>query len=142
VASGRVGAIRHALAGETTVGLGVLTLDGVDNRLLLLKSTGGVLGPLASSHNGCAGGGENGGSVIRRSAQGGGDGRRLAVDSRRQGDAMHGSPARRVKWDMWKPRRQQLGAKQGGIRQGEHRSRPRPVGARGGREGGGLGQRG
>jgi hypothetical protein len=55
---------------------------------------------------------------------------------------MHGSPARRVKWDMWKPRRQQLGAKQGGIRQGEHRSRPRPVGARGGREGGGLGQRG
>jgi hypothetical protein len=43
---------------------------------------------------------------------------------------------------MWKPRRQQLGVKQGGIRQGEHRSRPRPVGARGGREGGGLGRRG
>jgi hypothetical protein len=43
-----VGAIRHALAGETAVDLGVLALDGVDNRLLLLKSTSGVLGLLAS----------------------------------------------------------------------------------------------
>jgi hypothetical protein len=68
VASGRGGAIRHALAGEMVVGLGVLTLDGVDNRLLLLKSTGVVLGPLASSCNGCPGGGENGNNVIRRSA--------------------------------------------------------------------------
>jgi hypothetical protein len=51
VASGRGGAIRHAIAGETTVGLSILTLDDVDNHLLLLKSTGGVLGPLASSRN-------------------------------------------------------------------------------------------
>jgi hypothetical protein len=64
VASGCGRAIRHALVGETAVGLGVLTLDGVDNRLLLLKSMSGILGPLASNRNGCAGGGENGNSVI------------------------------------------------------------------------------
>jgi hypothetical protein len=70
VASGRRGAIRHALVGETAVGLGVLALDGVDNRLLLLKSTGGVLGPLASCRNGCPGGGEKGSIVTRRSTLG------------------------------------------------------------------------
>jgi hypothetical protein len=71
VASGCGGAIRLALASETAIGLGVLALNGVDNRLLLLKSTCGVLGPLASSRNGCPGGSENGSSSIRRSAQGG-----------------------------------------------------------------------
>jgi hypothetical protein len=65
VTSGRGRAIRHALAGETAVGLDVLALDGVNNRLILLKGTGRVLGPLASRRNGCPGG-----SVIRRSAQG------------------------------------------------------------------------
>ena len=69
VKCGHRGAIRHALASETTVGLGVLALDGVNNRLLLLKSTGGVLGPLASHHNDDPGGGEDGCSVIQRSAQ-------------------------------------------------------------------------
>jgi hypothetical protein len=64
VASGCGGAIRHALASETVVGLGVLALNGVDNRLLLLESTGGVLGPLASRRNGRPGGGENGSSVF------------------------------------------------------------------------------
>jgi hypothetical protein len=49
VASGCGGAIRHALASETAVGLGVLALNGVDNRLLLLKSLGGVLGPLVAA---------------------------------------------------------------------------------------------
>jgi hypothetical protein len=69
VSSGRGRAIQHDLAGETTIGLGVLALDGVDNCLLLLKGTRGVLGPLASHCNGCPGGGEDGGNVIRRSAQ-------------------------------------------------------------------------
>jgi hypothetical protein len=69
VTSGRGGAIRHALASEAAVGLGVLAPDGVNNRLLLLKSTGGVLGPLASRRNGVPGGGEYACSVIRRSAQ-------------------------------------------------------------------------
>jgi hypothetical protein len=105
VASGRGGAIRCALASETAVGLGVLALNGVDNRLLLLKSTGGVLGPLASSRNSCPGGSEKSSSVIRRSAQGGGDGGRLAVDSRRQGAATYAGPVRCVEWDMRKPRR-------------------------------------
>jgi hypothetical protein len=81
VTSGRGGAIRHAIASETVVGLDVLALDSVNNRLLLLKSTGGVLGPLASRSNGCPSGGEDGCSVIRRSTQGWGDGGRLAVDS-------------------------------------------------------------
>jgi hypothetical protein len=67
---GRGRTIRHALAGETAAGLSVVALNGVNNRLLLLKSTSGVLGPLASRRNGCPGGGEDGGSVIRRSAQG------------------------------------------------------------------------
>jgi hypothetical protein len=92
VASGCGGAIRHTLVSETAVGLGVLALNGVDNRLLLLKSTGGVLCPLASSRNGRPGGGENGGSVVRRSAQGGDDGGRLTVDSGRQGAATNGAP--------------------------------------------------
>ena len=105
---------RHALVSETAVGLGVLALDGVNNRLLLLKSTGGVLGPLASSRNSRPGGGENGSSVFRRSAQGGDDGGRLTVDSGRQGAATNGAPASRG--DMWKTGRQQLGAKEGGIR--------------------------
>jgi hypothetical protein len=109
VASGCGGAIRHTLVSETAVGLGVLALNGVDNRLLLLKSTGGVLCPLASSRNGRPGGGENGDSVVRRSAQGGDDGGRLTVDSGRQGAATNGGPARHG--DMWKTRRQQLGAK-------------------------------
>jgi hypothetical protein len=61
------GAIRHALDGEMAVGLGVLALDSVNNYLLLLKSTGDVLGLLASHRNGYPGGGENGCSVIRRS---------------------------------------------------------------------------
>jgi hypothetical protein len=108
VASGCGGAIRHALASETAVGLGVLALNGVDNRLLLLKSTSGVLGPLASSRNGRPGGSENS-SVVRRSAQVGDDGGRLTVDSGRQGAATNGGPANRG--DMWKTRRQQLGAK-------------------------------
>jgi hypothetical protein len=138
VVSGCGGTIRHALAGETAVGLGVLALDGVDNCLLLLKGAGGVLGPLASSCNGRPGGSEKGSSVIRRSAQGGGDGGQLTVDSGRQGAATHGGPASRVEWNMWKARRQQLGAKQGGIRQGERKSWSRRVGARGGREGGGF----
>jgi hypothetical protein len=81
VASGCGGAIRHALTSETAVGLGVLALNGVDNCLLLLKSMGGVLGPLASSRNSHPGGSENGSSVVRRSAQGGDDGGRLTVDS-------------------------------------------------------------
>jgi hypothetical protein len=55
---------------------------------------------------------------------------------------MHGGPTRRVELDMGKTRRQQLGVKQGGIRQGERRGRSRPVGARDGREGGGLGRHG
>jgi hypothetical protein len=70
VTSERGGVIRHALTDETMVGLGVLALDGINNRLLLLKSTSSTLGPLASRHNGCPGGGEDGCSVIRRSAQG------------------------------------------------------------------------
>jgi hypothetical protein len=45
-------------------------LNGVDNRLLLLKSTGGVLGPLASRRNGGPGGDKEGGGIIRRSAHG------------------------------------------------------------------------
>ena len=91
------------------VGLGVLALNGVDNCLLLLKSTGDVLGPLARSRNGCPGGSENGSSVIRRSAQGGADGGRLIVDSGQEGAATNGGPANRG--DMWKAQRQQLGAK-------------------------------
>lgn len=39
VTSERGVAIRHTLASETVVGLGVLAFDGVKNRLLLLKST-------------------------------------------------------------------------------------------------------
>jgi hypothetical protein len=115
VASGRGGAIRDSLASETTVGLGVLAHDGVEHRLLLLKCTGGVLGPLASSRNGCSSGGEKSNNVIRGSSQGGGDGGRLAVDSQRQGAATHGGRASGVERDMWITRRQQLGAKQGGI---------------------------
>jgi hypothetical protein len=111
VASGCGGAIRHALASETAVGLGVLALNGVDNRLLLLKSTGGVLGPLASSRNVRPGGSKNGNSVVRRGAHGGGDGGRLTVNSGWQGAAMHGGPASRVGRNMWKARRQQLVAK-------------------------------
>jgi hypothetical protein len=42
---------------------------------------------------------------------------------------------------MWKARHQQLGAKQSGVRRGECKSRPGPIGARGGREGGGWGRR-
>jgi hypothetical protein len=95
VTSRRGRTIRHALVGETAVGLGVLTLDGVNNRLLLLKSTGSVLGPLASRRNDGPGGGEDGGSVIRRGAQGG-DGGGLAVDSHRRRAVTHGSPNRRV----------------------------------------------
>jgi hypothetical protein len=68
VASRRGGAIRHSLAGETAVGLGVLALDGAGNRLLLLKSTCGILGPLASYRNGRPGGNKKGSSIIRRSA--------------------------------------------------------------------------
>jgi hypothetical protein len=68
VTSGRERAIRHALVGKTAVGLSVLALHGVNNRVLLLKSTGGVLGPLASHRNDCPGGDKDGGSVIRRSA--------------------------------------------------------------------------
>jgi hypothetical protein len=64
VPSGRGRAVRHALAAEMTVGLGVLALDGVNNRLLLIKGTSGVLGPLASHSNGCPGGSEDGCSVI------------------------------------------------------------------------------
>jgi hypothetical protein len=70
VLSGCGRAIRNALAGETAVGLGVLALDGVNNRLLLLKSTGGILGTLASRRNGDPGGDEEGDDVIRRSTQG------------------------------------------------------------------------
>jgi hypothetical protein len=110
VASGCGGAIQHTLASETAVGLGVLALNGVDNRLLLLKSTGGVLGPLASNRNGRPGGSENGSSVVRRTAQGD-DGGRLTVHSGRRGAATNGGPASRVERDMWKARRQQLGAK-------------------------------
>ena len=51
--SERGGNIRHALVGETVVGLGILALDSVNNRMLLFKSTGGVLGPLASRRDGC-----------------------------------------------------------------------------------------
>ena len=69
MASGCGGAIRHAIASETAVGLDVLALDSVNNRLLLLKSTGGVLGPLASRRNGGPGGSEDGYNVIRRGAQ-------------------------------------------------------------------------
>jgi hypothetical protein len=69
VTSGRARTIRHALASETMVGLGVLALDGVNQRLLLLKSTGSVLGPLASRRNGNPDFGEDGSSIIRRSAQ-------------------------------------------------------------------------
>jgi hypothetical protein len=104
VTSGRGRTIRHALVDETAVGLGVLALDGVNNRLLLLKSTGGVLGSLASRRNGCPGGGEDGGSVIRRGAQGGGDGRGLAVDGHRRRAVTHGSPNRRVERDVGKTR--------------------------------------
>jgi hypothetical protein len=114
VASGCGGGIRHAFASETAVGIAVLALNGVDNRLLLLKSTGGVLGPLASSRNGRPGGGENGSSIVRRSAQGGDDGGRLTIDSGRQGAATNGGPASRG--DMWKTGRQQLRAKEGDIR--------------------------
>jgi hypothetical protein len=64
VSSGRV------RADETTVGLGVLALYGVNNRLLLLKITGGVLGTLARRCNGGPGGDEEGGGVIQRSTQG------------------------------------------------------------------------
>jgi hypothetical protein len=85
-------------------------LNGVDNRLLLLKSTGGVLGPLASNRNGRPSGSKNGSNVVRRSAQGD-DGGRLTVDSGQQGTATNGGPASRVERDMWKARRQQLGAK-------------------------------
>jgi hypothetical protein len=60
VTSGHGRTIRHALASEATVGLGVLALDGVDNRLFLLKGTGGVVGPLASCRNGRTGGSEDG----------------------------------------------------------------------------------
>jgi hypothetical protein len=109
VASGCGGAIRHALASEIAVGLSVLALNGIDNHLLLLKSTGGVLGPLASSRNGRPGGSENGSNVVRRSAQGGDDGRQLTVDSGRQGAATNGGPASRG--DMWKAQCPQLGAK-------------------------------
>jgi hypothetical protein len=70
VSGGRGRAIRNALAGETMVGLVVLALYGIDNRLLLLKSTGGVLGPLACRRNDGSGGDEEGGGIIRRSAQG------------------------------------------------------------------------
>jgi hypothetical protein len=59
--------IRNALADEMVVGLDVLALDGVDNRLLMLKCTGDVLGTLASRRNGGPGGDEEGNSVIRRS---------------------------------------------------------------------------
>jgi hypothetical protein len=99
VTSRRGRTIRHALTGETAVGLGVLTLDGVNNRLLLLKSTGGVVGPLASRRNGGPSG-----SVIRRGAQGGGDGGGLAVDGHRRRAVMHGSPNRRVERDVGKTR--------------------------------------
>jgi hypothetical protein len=85
--SGHGRTIRHALASEATVGLGVLALDGVDNRLFLLKGTGGVLGLLASRRNGSTGGSEDGCSVIRRgrSTQCRGDSGRLAVDGRANG---------------------------------------------------------
>jgi hypothetical protein len=102
VTSGRRRTIWHALTGETTVGLGVLALDGVNNRLLLLKSTGGVLGPLASRRNGCPSGGEDGGNVIRQGAQGGGDGGGLAVDGHRRRAVAHESPNHRAKQDRGK----------------------------------------
>jgi hypothetical protein len=110
---------RHALVSETAVGLGVLALDGVNNRLLLLKSTGGVLGPLASHRNGGPGGGEDGGSVIRRGALGGGDGGGLAVDGHRRRAGTRGSPNSRVGREVGKTKRQKLRTKQGGIRQGK-----------------------
>jgi hypothetical protein len=52
----------------TAVDLGVLALNGIGNRLLVLKRTGGVLGPLASCRNGRPGGSKKGSNVIRRSA--------------------------------------------------------------------------
>jgi hypothetical protein len=67
VSSGRGRAIRNALANETAVGLDILALNGVDNRLLMLKCTSGVLGTLASRRNGGPGGDEEGNNVIRRS---------------------------------------------------------------------------
>jgi hypothetical protein len=87
VTSGHRRTIRDALASEATVGLGVLALDGVDNRLFLLKGTSGVMGPLASRRNGSTGGSEDGCSVIRRgrSTQCRGDRGRLAVDRRANG---------------------------------------------------------
>jgi hypothetical protein len=87
VTSGHGRTIRDALASEAMVGLGVLALDGVDNRLFLLKGTSGILGPLASRRNGRTGGSEDGGSVIRRgrSTQCRGDSGRLAVDRRANG---------------------------------------------------------
>jgi hypothetical protein len=118
--TGRCGrSIRHALARETAVGLGVLALDGVNNRLLLLKSTGGVLGPLASRRNGGPGGGEEGSSIIRRGALGGGDGGGLAVDGHRRRAGTRGSPNCRVGREVGKTRLQELRAKEGGIRQGK-----------------------
>jgi hypothetical protein len=68
--SGRGRAIRNALAGETAIGLDVLALDGVDNRLLMLKCTSGVLGTLASCRNGGLCGDEEGDNIIQRSMQG------------------------------------------------------------------------
>jgi hypothetical protein len=69
------------------VGLSVLALDGVDNRLLLLNSTGGVLSPLASRRNGSPSGSEDGCNVIRRgrSTQCRGESGRLAVYGRANG---------------------------------------------------------
>jgi hypothetical protein len=68
MASGCGGANRQSLAGMTAVDLGVLALNGIGNRLLVLKRTGGVLGPLASCRNGRPGGSKKGSNVIRRSA--------------------------------------------------------------------------
>jgi hypothetical protein len=111
VSSGCGRAIRNALAGETAVGLGVLALDGVNNRLLLLKSAGGVLGPLASRRNGGPGGDEEGCDVIRGSAQGRCDGGGLAVDSQGWWTVTHGRPNWHVERDMGKTRCQQPGAR-------------------------------
>jgi hypothetical protein len=87
VTSGHRRTIRDTLASEATVGLGVLALDGVDNRLFLLKGTSGVLGPLASRRNSSTGCSEDGCSVIRRgrSTHCRGDSGRLAVDRRANG---------------------------------------------------------
>jgi hypothetical protein len=121
VTSERGGAIQHALASETTVGLGVLALDGINNRLLLLKSTGDILGPLASRHNGGLGGGEDGCSVIRRGTQCRGEGGRLDVDDRLR---CHTEQAtEKTRWQ------------QRGVREGDVRGRPSAVGAGHGRLG-------